>query len=484
MLPAHFATSSRYILMIALLPAGCERDKAVDSPPPNGLSAEHTFLSDSSAARSRNPAPNPAALSDASINEAVLASLSRDPGVDASRISATTVNGIVELAGEARTLLTKRRAVRVAQSVKGVRVVDDRVELRLEQRPDEDLASDVSRALRQSSVTDNLRITAVAQRGVVTLAGQVRSYQELEIARRVAEGVRGVREVRNDLTFDYSSAKRDDTEIAADVRSRLRWDLLVDDGLIVVAVRDGKVRLTGNIASAAERDRAFADAWVVGTRQVDTSGLGVTWRARRLDLHRNKLLGTSDSEIRSALLAAAANDPRLARASLSVNVVQSVATLSGAVASLSAKLAAGGARPEHRWSLTGQERARRAARRDSQRRSAFGTRSRRIALGPGSRSAGHRSERTRRVRHAHRPCRHCLRASASHGRRSSDFGDPRLGQSASRVAWREPLRRPTLCRSIRPVLRGRSSRALADHAHRRRDRRHDSSAAAMEPLVG
>ncbi|HKO54127.1 MAG TPA: BON domain-containing protein [Polyangiaceae bacterium] len=58
-------------------------------------------------------------------------------------------------------------------------------------------------------------------------------------------------------------------------------------------------------------------------------------------LHRNKLLGTSDSEIGGALLAAVTNDPRVRGAALSVNVPQGVATVSGAVPSLSAKLAVG-----------------------------------------------------------------------------------------------------------------------------------------------
>ena len=139
------------------------------------------------------------------------------------------------------------------------------------------------------------------------------------MAERIAEGVRGVRGVKNDLLVDYS-AQRADPEISAHVRSRLRSDALLNDGLIDVQVKDGKVTLGGAVASAAERRRAASDAWVTGVKGVDIGGLAVSWWAKQNDLKKNKLLWVSDADIRSAILSSVACDPRVRSAGVQVDV--------------------------------------------------------------------------------------------------------------------------------------------------------------------
>jgi len=185
-LPACIVNWSRWVIAAAFLLSGCERDKTVDSRFTIRGAAEHAST----------------AISDSTINQAVLRSLREGPGIDASRIVATTKGGIVELTGEVGTLFAKGRAVKLAQSVNGVRGVDDHVAVRLEQRPDKDLTIDVSRAILQIDLASSSSIAANARDGIVTLTGCVRSHQARDIAGRIAESARGAREVRNELTLD------------------------------------------------------------------------------------------------------------------------------------------------------------------------------------------------------------------------------------------------------------------------------------------
>ncbi|HEX3854001.1 MAG TPA: BON domain-containing protein [Polyangiaceae bacterium] len=282
---------------------------------------------------------SPPVLADVDIQRAVETSLLRDPGVDSSGIHVASTDGIVALTGKANNLLTKRRAVRIAESVKGVRAVSDRIELDLKEQPDKQLTQEIQDALLFNTVTESDKIGVKAEQGIVDLTGQVQSDQDRKMAERIAEGVSGVRAVKNDVLVDYS-AQRTDPEIAADVQSRLRWDALLNDGLIDVRVKDGKVTLGGAVASAAERRRASSDAWVVGVKGVDTEALAVSWWAKQNDLKKNKLLGVSDPDIRSAILSAVAYDPRVRSAGVQVTVDHGIADLRGNVGSPNAKMAA------------------------------------------------------------------------------------------------------------------------------------------------
>jgi osmotically-inducible protein OsmY len=227
----------------------------------------------------------------------------------------------------------------VAEAVKGVRAVSDRIELALPTRADSDIARDVRDALLTDSTTDSYAVSSKVDGGKVTLTGSVASYQEQQMAERVVEGVRGVRSVQNDIAVKLGM-ERADTAVAADVRSCLRWDALVNDGLIGVEVHDGRVALTGQVASATEKRRAALDSWVLGVKEVDPAGLKVTWYAQDHELMKNKLLGKADSDIAAAVRAAAAYDPRVSAADLHADVSAGVVTLSGSVGSLSGKLAA------------------------------------------------------------------------------------------------------------------------------------------------
>lgn len=316
-------TRATYVALVVALAAAtsCHKNTTTDVAPV------------SSAAQ--KPAALP--LSDTTIQAAVEQTLKRDPGVDASGLHVATTDGIVELTGTASNLLTKIRAARVAESVRGVRAVSDRTTVSNATRTDQQITADVKNALLNNAAADSYEVTVHVQSGKVTLTGAVQSYQESEMSRRLAEGVVGVKEVEDQLQVKHGVA-RSDAEVAADVTSRLRWDALVNDGLIEVAVHGGNVFLTGKVASAAEKRRAGVDAWVLGAANVDNTALKVDTTER--DYLKHKLFTRTSSDIERAILAAVAYDPRVSAANLHVTVDDGRARLQGTVASVAARFAA------------------------------------------------------------------------------------------------------------------------------------------------
>ncbi|HVY25724.1 MAG TPA: BON domain-containing protein [Polyangiaceae bacterium] len=311
-------------LALLLAQTGCQR-KAADQVKPVLSSTATKASSDG--------------LTDTAINAAVTKALEHDPGVDASKLHVKTTDGIVELTGIAPHLLTKQRAARVAEAVRGVRAVSDRTSLDVEKRPDASIADDLKNALLTNAAADSYEISEKVSAGKVTLTGSVQSFQERDIAGRLAEGIRGVREVDNQIKVKTGVA-RSDSEVRADVVSRLRWDTLVNDGRIDVAVHSGRVTLQGTVASASEKRRASVDAWVLGAADVSDSGLKVDASGAQQDTLKHQLFATAPADIERAIRAAIAYDPRVSRADLQVKVTDGRARLEGSVASVAAKLAA------------------------------------------------------------------------------------------------------------------------------------------------
>jgi len=153
--------------------------------------------------------------------------------------------------------------------------------------------------------------------------------------------VKGVIAVHNDIEVKETE-NRSDPAILADVEQAFEWDVLVDDGLIDVGVKDGTVILTGTVGSAAEKNKAIVDAWVSGMKSVDAKGLEVERWARDADLRGDKYVVKSDVDIRKAVERALFHDPRVSAAGVDIEVRAGLVTLRGAVDSLEAKRAAAG----------------------------------------------------------------------------------------------------------------------------------------------
>ena len=292
-----------------------------------------------SSTRSAHAATRPKAITDSGITSAVERGLIFEKGVFPSSVDVSTSEGIVTLSGAVSNLLAKDRAVKIAESIRGVRGAIDRITVTPVARPDADIRKDILAALRQDPATATYKVEVSVKNAIATLSGTVGSYTEEQLAARIAKGVKGTKEIHNDLRITYL-AKRTDLQIAADVTARLQWDIWLNGDQIASAVKDGKVTLTGTIGSALGRSRAFDDAWVNGVMSVDDSKVKVDPSAGDGDQRKLKYVMRSDGEIQQAVQAALRLDPRVATFSPNVNVESGIVILGGTVGNLKAKTSA------------------------------------------------------------------------------------------------------------------------------------------------
>ncbi|REJ72300.1 MAG: BON domain-containing protein [Planctomycetota bacterium] len=264
-----------------------------------------------------------------------------DQAVVSTHIDVSCQEGIVTLEGTVDNILAKERAERQAEAVRGVKsivnliVVQPRVA-----RTDSEIQADIGTALLSDPATDSYQVDAAVDGGKVTLTGAADSWQEKQLAARVAKGVAGVTAVDNQIDVNYPD-ERTDAELKEEIEARLQHDVFLDGAPFVdVSVDDGHVSLTGEVGSALEKTRARTRAWVYGVENVDASGLDVedwTGDDRERDTAHPML---SDSEIAEAVDDALLYDPRTNSFNVDVSVYNGSVTLRGTVDNLKAKRAA------------------------------------------------------------------------------------------------------------------------------------------------
>lgn len=278
-------------------------------------------------------------INDENITRWITNTFIEDEGVSGYWIDVQTKNGIVTLSGRTDNILAKERAVRIAETVKGVRSVVDNIQVDAPMRKDAEIRSDVMAALLGDPATDSWEIQASVKDGVVTLTGTVDSWQEKQLAAKVAKKVRSVKDLKNFIDVEYRT-ERSDLEIREEVERMLEWDMLIDDALVDVKVINDKVFISGTVGSAAEKSEVILDAWVAGAKSVEASDLDVASWARDRRFRKDKYVLKKDSEITDAAEDAMFYDPRVNSFDVHVSAEDGVVSLSGIVDNLKAKRAA------------------------------------------------------------------------------------------------------------------------------------------------
>ncbi len=278
-------------------------------------------------------------ITDKDITNAVKTELLLHTDVPSYLIDVTTSEGIVTLSGSTKNLLAKDKAEDIALAVKGVRGVVNNIELNTPTMQNQALDADVKEALRKDPATESYQITANANNGIVTLSGSVDSWQEKQLATHVVKGVKGVKDVKNNLNIEYNK-DRTDYELKQEIEAKLASDVRVDHGLINVSVEEKDVTLTGTVGSASEKRQAEMDAWVIGVEAVNTDDLEVKYWAREENLKKQEFINKTDEAIEQAIHDAFLYDPRVNAFNTEITVNNGVVTLSGKVDNLKAKRAA------------------------------------------------------------------------------------------------------------------------------------------------
>jgi osmotically-inducible protein OsmY len=253
-------------------------------------------------------APGPATAVDTRVVAVLLRELEADAVTSHERIEVDCTGGVLTLKGSVASRLAKERAVAVAQIVRGVRAIIDRVTVAEAPRPDYAMEFMAAGALAADPAVAGETIGAHAHAGVVRLSGNVDSIAARRIAESDVLALPGVTEVVDDLAV--AAVRRPDARIESAVRRVMRDDPWLEDARVQVSVRDGVVRIEGIVNSGAERSRAEADAGACTPRRVDVVALRVV-TASDGTLREDPAPFRADDELVRALRDAEARDPRV-----------------------------------------------------------------------------------------------------------------------------------------------------------------------------
>lgn len=191
----------------------------------------------------------------------------------------------LEIDGEVPSVEVKKRAIRAAESVAGVRWVVDRLRVApAERMADGAIRDHIVHALIEEpaflecgirvSVKDAIEcvrepsgprcgdLCLTVEDGVVALEGHVPTRAHQRLAGVLAWWVPGTRDVveRVDL---LSPEEDNDGEIADAIRTALEKDPFLDASQIRVSAANGTATLTGLVSSNTQREMAEQDAWYV-----------------------------------------------------------------------------------------------------------------------------------------------------------------------------------------------------------------------------
>jgi len=293
-----------------------------------------SFMLSSSFLYAQNFEVNDASITDALRKEYIISDV-----IPAYGLSITTSDNIVTLNGNVDNLLVKEQAENIALTVKGVKGIINLIDLEDKNISDSELKENVETALLQNPSTESYEVNIDVNDGQVTLSGEVDSWQEKNLAEKVAKGVDGIHTLNNNIIFEYES-DRSDYEIKKDVEQTLKWDNRIDNAMIDVMVDDGEVSLKGIVGSAAEKRLARINAWVSGVHDVEAEDLKVDKWFDRESLRDDKYVGMSDGEIEEAVKDALLYDPRVNSFKIDVEAINGKVTLKGNVSNIRAENAA------------------------------------------------------------------------------------------------------------------------------------------------
>jgi len=198
---------------------------------------------------------------DEQIKKDVVDQLFWDSRLDAANIDAEVVGGTVVLKGSVDDYFSKRVAGIDAQSIKGVRQVDNQLRIRgtTPATAREEILDRVEQVLAVHSEVNLHSLRVFMEGDVLFLEGVVDAYWKKQLAEELAYQVQGATEVENRIGVTPATGGGDEI-IARNVLEALRRRDQLAAESVDVRVENGRVRLSGSVPLWMARNAAYEAA--------------------------------------------------------------------------------------------------------------------------------------------------------------------------------------------------------------------------------
>ena len=209
-------------------------------------------------------------MTDNELKQHVQSALDWEPSVDATDLGVSVDEGVVTLRGNVGSYMEKVTAERVVLRVYGVKALANDLAVHLVngyERTDTEIAQAALAALKWNTTVPNERVTVTVKGGHLTLNGTLDWQYQKDAAARAVRDLRGVTGVINYIIVQPRVKTMD---VRAKIEAAFERSAEIDARRVNVTAQDGKVILSGNVRSWAERQEAERAAWAApGVTQVD-----------------------------------------------------------------------------------------------------------------------------------------------------------------------------------------------------------------------